>query len=78
MHYPPRGMRADRAAAYLGISKSKLFDLVHRGKLPAPVHLDGAVVWDRLELDAAFEALKNEEIWRRVNTVDLALGLKDG
>jgi hypothetical protein len=75
--YPPRGMRAESAAAYLGMSKSKFLELVDRGKLSAPIHIDGMRVWDRLRLDADFEALESNDTKRRANTVDLALGLKD-
>src|SRR5262245_57994574 len=76
--YPPRAMRADRGARYLDMSKSKFLDLVERGKLPKPVRIDGVVVWDRLELEAAFEQLKAEEIEERGgkrNTVDMVLGI---
>jgi len=76
--YPPRAMRADRGAAYLDVSKSKFLDLVEHGKLPKPRQIDGIVVWDRLELDAAFEQFKTREIEERSgrrNTVDMVLGI---
>jgi predicted DNA-binding transcriptional regulator AlpA len=74
--YPPRGMRLPRACAYLDIGKTKFLELVEQGRLPAPVHVDDMAIWDRLELDAAFDALKIEpkEQQKRLNTVDMVLG----
>lgn len=57
--YPPRAMRADRASAYLGLGRSFFLELVTEGKMPQPTRIRGAVLWDRHELDAAFEDLKN-------------------
>jgi len=51
-------MRAKRAAAYLDMGVSKFFQLVKDGRMPRPVRVDGVVTWDRLELDAAYDALK--------------------
>ena len=53
-----RGLRADRAAAYLGMGKTKFLELVDNGRMPKAVVIDGIKVWDRIELDAAFEAAK--------------------
>lgn len=58
--WPPRGMRAPDAALYIGIGKSKFFELVEAGHLPKPLRIDGCVVWDRLALDAAFGALNDK------------------
>jgi predicted DNA-binding transcriptional regulator AlpA len=52
--YPPRAMRAERAAAYLDMSRSKFLELVEAQRLPKPKIIDGIRVWDRLALDAAF------------------------
>ena len=68
-NYPPRLMRAERAAAYLDISPSNFLKLVDEGLLPSPVRLRGSVAWDRHDLDAAVEGLKDES----VNTVDRRL-----
>jgi predicted DNA-binding transcriptional regulator AlpA len=73
--YPPRGLRAEAAARYLGMSKSKFLELVDKGRIPAGVHIDGLVIWDRLDLDAGFEALKAEERAGKRNTVDMVLGI---
>ena len=54
---PPRGLSREQAAAYVGISPS-LFDmLIKDGRMPGPKRINSRVVWDRLKLDAAFEAL---------------------
>ncbi len=54
---PPRGLSREQAAAYVGISPS-LFDmLVKDGRMPGPKRINSRVVWDKLKLDAAFEAM---------------------
>jgi len=65
LSYPPRGMRVDRAAAYLGISKSKFLQLVDQGRLPKPVRIDGITTWDRLDIDVAYEGMKEQQVERR-------------
>jgi excisionase family DNA binding protein len=61
LSYPPRAMRADRAASYLDISKSMFLQWVAEGKMPRGVRIGGVRVWDRQEIDEAFEALKQAE-----------------
>lgn len=68
----PRGMRRDDASAYLGISPSKFDDWVFRGIMPGPKRQDGVRVWDRLQLDLAFESLPDEpqeeaDSWAHLN-----------
>lgn len=53
----PRGLSRDEAAAYLGIGATLFDDLVKEGAFPGGKALRGAVRWDRLELDVAFEKL---------------------
>lgn len=53
----PRGLTRDEAAGYIGIGTSLFDDLVKEGLLPTAHKLRGAVRWDRLELDVAFEKL---------------------
>jgi predicted DNA-binding transcriptional regulator AlpA len=54
---PPRGLSREQAAAYVGVSPS-LFDmLIKDGRMPPPKRINSRVVWDRLKLDVAFEAL---------------------
>jgi predicted DNA-binding transcriptional regulator AlpA len=58
---PPRGLSREQAAAYVGISPS-LFDmLINDGRMPGPKRINSRVVWDRLKLDAAFEALADTD-----------------
>lgn len=57
----PRGMSRVDSAAYIGVSPS-LFDmLVKDGRMPGPKRINSRTVWDRRMLDAAFEALPDEE-----------------
>jgi excisionase family DNA binding protein len=55
LSYPPRAMRAERAAAYLDISRSKFLELVDAGRLPKPKVIDHIRVWDRIALDSALD-----------------------
>lgn len=73
--YPPRGMRCDRAAAYLDMSESSFLRLVAEGDVPPGVPVKGMIVWDRYELDAAFENFKAKRKTDR-NSFDEALDKK--
>lgn len=53
----PRGLSREEAASYLGIGTTLFDELVKAGKLPPAHKLRGAVRWDRLEVDVAFEKL---------------------
>jgi hypothetical protein len=57
--YPPRLLSEDRAAAYVGFGPTKFSDLVAAGVMPPSVAVDGSTRWDRLDLDAAVENLKD-------------------
>jgi hypothetical protein len=57
--YPPRLFSEDRAAAYVGFGLTKFSELVDDGIMPPPIDVDGTKRWDRLELDAAVENLKD-------------------
>lgn len=56
--YAPRAMRADNAAAYLGMGKTKFLELVDKGVIPKAIEIDGVRIWDRFDLDAVLEAAK--------------------
>ncbi len=75
--YPPRAMKAERAAAYLDMSRSKFLELVAGDRLPKPKVIDGIRVWDRLALDDAFndfpERGDDGTVPERRNTFDEAL-----
>jgi predicted DNA-binding transcriptional regulator AlpA len=44
-------MNAERAAAYLGISTSKLLEMVGSGEAPGAVDIGGCPRWDRRTLE---------------------------
>jgi predicted DNA-binding transcriptional regulator AlpA len=69
----PRGLRADDAAAYLGMGKTKFLELVNRAMIPRPILIDGIKVWDRFDLDAAFDAAK-EDTPTENNSFDKIMG----
>jgi predicted DNA-binding transcriptional regulator AlpA len=71
--YPPRGMRREVAARYLSISIAQFKKLVAVGELPKPVKVGGMAIWDRLELDSAFEDWKDKQT-AECNTFDATLG----
>lgn len=48
--YPPRGMRRETAAWYVGVGTTKFDEMVSDGRMPKPKRVDGIVVWDRLRL----------------------------
>ena len=73
--YPPRLMRAPRAAAYLDIGERTFLRLVDEGKLPKPKRFRGVVAWDRYGLDAAIDDVDDDVA---DNTVDRLLKDSDG
>jgi hypothetical protein len=58
--YWPRLLREDQAAAYVGCGPTKFRELVdEKGIMPKPLYPDvGMPRWDRVELDAAVDDLK--------------------
>ena len=58
---PRRGLRRTEAAAFIGVSPTKFDEWVTKGIMPKPKRQDGVVVWDMVALDAAFDALPDEE-----------------
>jgi excisionase family DNA binding protein len=73
-NYPPRGFRSGQAAAYLGMSRSKFLELVDEGRLPRPRVVDAMRIWDRVELDTAFDEFAEHGDEGRPNSFDRALG----
>jgi hypothetical protein len=57
---PPRGLSRVEAATYIGVSPTKFDELVGDGRMPRPKRVDARTIWDRKQLDAAFEALPDE------------------
>jgi predicted DNA-binding transcriptional regulator AlpA len=68
--YPPRGMSRDEAARYVGVGATKFDEMVADRRMPRPKRVDGRVIWDRLQLDAAFTDLPDD---KRVNPLDRML-----
>lgn len=56
----PRGLNRCQAAAYIGVSPTKLDEMIKDGRMPKPKRIDGRTVWDRVMLDESFEALPDE------------------
>ena len=53
-------LRRKNAAKHLGISISKFDTMRNKGILPAPVGMDGSVLWDNKDLDKYIEDNKLE------------------
>jgi len=58
---PPRGLNRVQAAEYIGVSPTKFDELVRDGAMPRPKRVGSRVIWDRLKLDQAFEALPSDD-----------------
>jgi predicted DNA-binding transcriptional regulator AlpA len=71
----PRAMRVAEAASYLSMSQSMFLKLVAEKDMPQPVKIRGMTMWDRLELDDAFEDFKNTDP-KPGNTMHKLLGIK--
>jgi predicted DNA-binding transcriptional regulator AlpA len=54
-------MDAHRAAAYCGLSRQKFLDGVETGEWPQPKNITGVVRWDRVQLDAAWDAKQERD-----------------
>ena len=53
----PRGLSRTEAAAYVGISPSTFDGLVKDGRMPQPKRINSRTIWDRRQVDRAFDAL---------------------
>ena len=71
----PRGLSREEAAAYIGIGATHFDKLVADGRMPAPRRLGSRAIWDRHDVDEAFERLprddghagtSGDDIWDRV------------
>ena len=70
----PRGLARGEAAAYVGIGTTLFDQLVHKGKLPQGIKLEGRALWDRRALDRAMDELfdappafhANDDKWGKV------------
>jgi predicted DNA-binding transcriptional regulator AlpA len=57
----PRGLNRVQAAGYVGVSPSLFDEMVTDGRMPSPKMINGRRVWDRRELDVAFDAIPAKE-----------------
>jgi predicted DNA-binding transcriptional regulator AlpA len=67
---PPRGLSRGEAAAYIGVSPTLFDAMVGDGRMPKPKRINARVVWDRQQLDRAFDALPDvdgrpDDVWDR-------------
>lgn len=54
---PRRGLSRTEAAMYVGVSASLFDAMVTDGRMPQPKRINTRTVWDRRQLDEAFDAL---------------------
>jgi predicted DNA-binding transcriptional regulator AlpA len=66
---PPRGLNRIQAAEYVGVSPTLFDRMAKDGRMPRGRQIDGRVVWDRHELDVAFDALPHSDE-RTLETTD--------
>ena len=52
-------MSIERAASYVGLGPTKFRELVEERKMPQAIDVDGSPRWDRCDLDAAVDDLKD-------------------
>jgi predicted DNA-binding transcriptional regulator AlpA len=57
----PRGLNRVKSAAYVGVSPALFDEMVRDGRMPPPKRINSRLVWDRKQLDEAFEALPDRE-----------------
>lgn len=57
----PRGLSRCEAAAYIGVSPSMFDVMVRDARMPRPKRINSRIVWDRRQLDAAFESLPEKD-----------------
>jgi predicted DNA-binding transcriptional regulator AlpA len=56
----PRGLSRAQAAEYIGVGTTKFDEMVGDGRMPRAKQIDGRLVWDRIKLDEAFDALDDD------------------
>lgn len=76
-NYAPRGLRHPAAANYVGMKLTKFDSMVGDGRMPKPRRVDGVVVWDRHELDTAFDDLPRDTETIPTEDLDLQNRLED-
>ena len=68
----PRGLNREQAATYVGIGTTLFDAMVVDGRMPAARIINARKVWDRWQLDAAFDNLpqSNMPALERANPFD--------
>jgi predicted DNA-binding transcriptional regulator AlpA len=56
----PRSLSRTEAAEYIGVSPSLFDEMAKDGRMPSPIRINSRTVWDRKQLDEAFEALNGQ------------------
>jgi predicted DNA-binding transcriptional regulator AlpA len=56
----PRGLSREQAAGYIGVGVTKFDQMVADRRMPRAKRIDGRLVWDRIKLDEAFDALDDD------------------
>jgi predicted DNA-binding transcriptional regulator AlpA len=57
----PRGLNRVQAAEYIGVGTTLFDAMVKDGRMPHPFRVGARVIWDRQRLDAAFDALSDQD-----------------
>ncbi|WP_066918435.1 hypothetical protein [Methylobacterium sp. CCH5-D2] len=57
---PPRGLSRLESARHIGVSATFFDQMVRDGRMPQPKRVGARVIWDRVKLEAYFEALPEE------------------
>jgi predicted DNA-binding transcriptional regulator AlpA len=57
----PRGLSRQAAAEYVGVGTTLFDAMVKDGRMPRPFRVGARVIWDRRRLDAAFDAISDQE-----------------
>jgi hypothetical protein len=57
----PRGLSAEQAAAYVGVARNKFLAEVDEGLWPDAERRGGRVIWDRAQIDEAWDRQHQSE-----------------
>jgi predicted DNA-binding transcriptional regulator AlpA len=57
-----RGLNRTKAAYFFGISPTMFDEFVKAGEIPKPIRLKSRVIWDRQDLEEAFEDFKEKQV----------------
>ena len=60
MPVEPRGVSSAQAAAYVGVSNTLFQEMVSDGRMPRPKRINARNVWDRRQIDEAFDLLPED------------------